>query len=200
VVAAPSLWRRHGAEVYTTRGTRPQGQVGGAGALGDHVGGVALAAPAHADVERPPRQALAFGSERVVAEHPVQDRIVDVQLRVAVAARVLRERRDHPLVGVHETARSPAVVTGAAVPGLPLQVVEHGLVGSHDRVPHGLSALFPHGCLGGLADLARLLRLNLQRRVEQADRLRHRKRHIEEEHRRPPLAQRPHDQLIPALG
>ncbi len=64
---------------------------------------------------------------------PVQHQVVNVQLRVPVAARVLREAADNELVGVFPPAGGDAVdlaavVAGAGVAGFALEVVQGGLV------------------------------------------------------------------------
>ena len=139
------------------------------------------------------------GRQRVLALDPVEDRVVHVQLRVMVPAGVLRERRDHPLMRVHEPAGPLAVVTRPAVTGLALQVLQHRLVPGHDRVPHHLRPPSPLPRLDSPASFPGLLGPDLQRRVQQADRLGHRERRIEEVHRGALVLQRLHDDLVPAL-
>ena len=122
-----------------------------------------------------------------------------VQLRVVVPAGVLRERRDHPLMRVHVPARALTVVTRPAVTGLALQVLQHRLVPGHDRVPHHLRPPRPLPRLARPAGFSGLLGPDLQRRVQQADRLGHRERRVEEIHRSALVLQRLHDDLVPAL-
>ena len=139
------------------------------------------------------------GRQRVLPQDPVEDRVVHVQLRVMVPAGVLRERRDHPLMRVHEPARALAVVTRPAVTRLALQVLQHRLVPGHDRVPHHLRPPSPLPRFVRPASFPGLLGPDLQRRVQQADRLGHRERRVEEIHRGALVLQRLHDDLVPAL-
>ena len=62
----------------------------------------------------------------------VQDRVVDVQLRVVVAVVVLEERRDRPFMGVHVASSVTAVVSNPGVPGVFSEVVQRGLVPGPD--------------------------------------------------------------------
>jgi len=119
------------------------------------------------------RQALPVaraGRERVLAQHPVQDRVVHVELRVVVPARMLGERRDHPFVCVGEPARTLHVIAGPAVPRLPLQVLQHGLVAGHDGVPHSLRPRRPFLRFASPTSVTRLLRPDLQRCMQPARR------------------------------
>jgi hypothetical protein len=68
----------------------------------------------------------------------VQDRVVDVQLRVVVTRVVLEEAGDRPIVGIHPPAGRAAVMPDPGVPGLVREVVHRGLVPGPDRVLDGL--------------------------------------------------------------
>ena len=100
---------------------------------GDRGGARAVPVQRHR-VQRPPLPVA-------LAQDLVQDQVVHVQLRVAVAAGVLAERGDHPLAGVLPPAAR--VVSGAGLPGLALQVVQGGRVAFHDRVPDAVRDFFP---------------------------------------------------------
>jgi len=82
----------------------------------------------------------------VSARHPVQDRVMHVQLRITVPARMLQKRRHHPLMRIDIparrmlsqrtavlAARDRAVVVGPAEPGLVLQVLQRRCRSGADR-------------------------------------------------------------------
>jgi hypothetical protein len=64
----------------------------------------------------------------VSRDDAVEDRVVDVQLRVVVAAVVLEEARDDPVVGVHPATGSAAVVPDSGVAGVLGEVGKAGVV------------------------------------------------------------------------
>ena len=100
---------------------------------------------------------------------PIEDRHMDVQLRVAFPARVMPPGRHDPIRGLDPTARGPprhlrAVAPGPAVPGVLAEVGDAGFDAVHPRRPQRLGVV--------VATLA------LQRRVEHRPRLGRRERGV----------------------
>ena len=92
----------------------------------------------------PVERAAVEGAPRAVgALDPVEDGVVDVQLRVVVAGVVLEERRDDPVVGVDVPPRGAAVVPDPGVAGVLGQVGQPGVVARPDRVLDRLAELAP---------------------------------------------------------
>ena len=143
------------------------------GALPDRGGGRAEAVDA-APVEGAPLPVRALDA--------VEDRVVDVQLRVVVAGVVLEERRDDPVVGVDVAPGRSAVVPDAGVAGVLGEVGQGGVVARPDGVLDGLAVLAPRrrglvvarraggdllGFERGVQHRHRLL--NAERRVQEGD-------------------------------
>jgi len=118
----------------------------------------------------------------VRALYPVEECVVDVQVRIVLAGVVLEERRDGPLVGIGPAARGAAVVPGPGVAGPILQVREAGVVARPDRVldcgPERLPRL--RGLLVPLRAGGDLL--GLERGVDQRHRLLNVERDVVERH------------------
>ena len=79
-------------------------------------------------VKRPP-----FPVRSVRSLHPVGDRVVHVQLRVAVPVGVLRERGHDQAGAVPVLPRRRRMVAGADVSGLPLRHGDHPVTGPLNR-------------------------------------------------------------------
>jgi hypothetical protein len=127
-----------------------------------------------APVHRPPHTVRALD--------PVEDRVVDVQLRVVIPGVVLEERRDRPVVRVHPAARGAAVVSDPGVAGVLREVVQRRAVagpdGVLDRLPvRGPSLGFVEAAVLPGGDLLRLERdvqhrdglLDAERGVQERD-------------------------------
>ena len=116
----------------------------------------------------------------VRAQHPPQDAVVDVQLRIVGPRRVLEERGDGPVVRVDEPAGAAAVVTDPGVAGALLQVVQRGVVAGPDRVLDGLLVRRPRRGRLGVAGAAGFHFLVFKGGVQHGDRLRDAERHVHE--------------------
>jgi hypothetical protein len=136
--------------------------------------------------------------------HPVQDQVVDVQLGVPVPAGVLSERAHDEPVRVLPPPRPyapglTAVIAGAGIPGLALQVIQRCPVPRLHARPHIIRGLFPVGDGFQIAFGGRAGRVRHRRSVQQRDRLRHTERRVEILHGRPDLRLRFYHQLSAAL-
>ena len=145
-----------------------------------------------APVERPPHPIGALDA--------VEDRVVDVQVRVVLARVVLEERRDGPVVRVDVAAAGAAVMAGAGVAAAVGQVAERGVVARPDRVLDGLAVRGPRGRRLLVTRGTRLDLAGLERRVQHRDRLGDVERHVGERDVPPRLLSRGEPQLGPAFG
>ena len=136
----------------------------------------------------------------VRALDPVEDRVVDVQLRVVVAAVVLEERRDDELVGVDPSPGRGRVVADPGVAGLVLERRQRRGVARPDRVLDRVAVRCPGVGRDGVARASRGNLLRLERGVHDGDRLRHGVRRVDERHRRPCRMPGGEPDLLPALG
>jgi len=135
------------------------------------------------------------GSQRVLAQyHGSGSRCARAAAVSSVAAGVAGRMRRSPTRARPRTGRTPSSGTR---PGCtpPRAAGSPSMARSprHDRVPHRLGASRPLLRLAGLPGLTSLLGPDLERGVQQADRLGHREGRVEEEHRRALLLQRLHD-------
>ena len=128
----------------------------------------------------------------------VQDQVVHVQLRVAVAAGVLAERRDHPLARV--LPPSARVVAGPGLTGLALQVVQGGSIALHDRVPDLVGYALPAAGLVVSAGPGSGGGVGEGTGMEQRDGLGHAEGRIPVQVRVPDLGLRLDQELLAALG
>ncbi len=124
----------------------------------------------------------------VGALHAVDDRVVDMQLRVVIPGVVLEERRHRPPVRVHPPPRGAAVVPDPGIAGVVLQVGQGGVVAGPDRVLHRLPVLGPPRLGDGVPGAAGADLGGFERGVQHRHRLLNAERDIQEGHVAPRLA------------